>query len=130
MALGAALIVITSIALAHAAEPADPGSVLRTVQGVITGIGFLGGGVILRDRATQSVTGLTTAATIWIAACLGIACGAGQWQTALLAAAITLAVLMFGGPIEQAVYSRLGPTGPPAHRSPAPGRRETDRERE
>jgi len=64
VALGSALIVVTSIVLAHAVTPPDAGSVLRVVQGVITGIGFLGGGVILRDRETQSVTGLTTAATI------------------------------------------------------------------
>ena len=80
VALGSALIVVTSIVLAHAVTPPDAGSVLRVVQGVITGIGFLGGGVILRDRETQSVTGLTTAATIWISACLGLTCGAGQWQ--------------------------------------------------
>jgi putative Mg2+ transporter-C (MgtC) family protein len=127
VALGAALIVITSIGLAHAGTPPDTGSVLRVVQGVITGIGFLGGGVILRDSTAQSVTGLTTAASIWIAACLGIACGAGQWQIALLAVSITLAVLMFGGPVEQAIYSRLRHAGEVQHRSP--GRRATDRPR-
>jgi putative Mg2+ transporter-C (MgtC) family protein len=131
VALGSALIVLTSIALAYAGQPPDTGSVLRVVQGVITGIGFLGGGVILRDRETQSVTGLTTAATIWISACLGIACGAGQWQMALLTVAITLIVLMFGGPVEQAVYSRLRPEGEASHRSAEPrGRRATDRMRE
>lgn len=128
VSLGSALIVVTSIVLAHAGSPPDTGSVLRTVQGVITGIGFLGGGVILRDRETQSVSGLTTAATIWISACLGIACGAGQWQMALLAVAITLTVLIFGGPVEQAIYTRLRPNGEAQHRSPeSRGRRATDR---
>jgi putative Mg2+ transporter-C (MgtC) family protein len=107
--------------------PPDTGSVLRVVQGVITGIGFLGGGVILRDQTSQNVTGLTTAASIWIAACLGIACGAGQWQVALLAVSITLAVLIFGGPIEQAIYTRLRHAGEVQHRSP--GRRATDQPR-
>jgi putative Mg2+ transporter-C (MgtC) family protein len=130
VALGSALIVLTSIALAHAGDPPDNGSVLRVVQGVITGIGFLGGGVILRDRESQSVTGLTTAATIWVSACLGIACGAGQWQMALLAVTITLVVLIFGGPVEQAVYSRLRPEGEPVHRPEPRGRRATDRVRE
>ena len=131
VALGSALIVLTSIALAHTGASPDTGSVLRTVQGVITGIGFLGGGVILRDRETQSVTGLTTAATIWISACLGIACGAGEWRMALLAVALTLVVLMFGGPVEQAVYSRLRPDGEPMHRArEGRGRRATDRTRE
>ena len=55
VALGAALIVITSIGLAHAGTPPDTGSVLRVVQGVITGIGFLGGGVILRDSTGRVV---------------------------------------------------------------------------
>ena len=127
VALGAALIMVTSIGLVHASMPADTGSVLRVVQGVITGIGFLGGGVILRDQTSQNVTGLTTAASIWIAACLGIACGAGQWQVALLAVSITLAVLIFGGPIEQAIYARLRHAGEVQHRSP--GRRATDQSR-
>jgi putative Mg2+ transporter-C (MgtC) family protein len=131
VSLGSALIVVTSIVLAHAVTPPDAGSVLRVVQGVITGIGFLGGGVILRDRETQSVTGLTTAATIWISACLGLTCGAGQWQLALLAVAITLVVLIFGGPVEQAVYARLRPGGEAAHRTVrTPGRRATDRARD
>ncbi len=131
VSLGSALIVIASIVVAHTVTPPDAGSVLRTVQGVMTGIGFLGGGVILRDRETQSVTGLTTAATIWISACLGLTCGAGQWRVALLAVAITLVVLIFGGPVEQAIYARLRPDGDPAHRSPrTAGRRATDRMRE
>ena len=131
VSLGAALVVLTSIVLANAGTPPDTGSVLRAVQGVITGIGFLGGGVILRDRETQSVTGLTTAATIWISACLGIACGAGQWQVALLAVAITLVVLIFGGPVEQAIYSRLRPETEQQHRArEGRGRRAADRARE
>jgi hypothetical protein len=48
------------------------------VQGILTGIGFLGAGVILRDPKGH-VSGLTTAATIWICAVLGIVCGLGYW---------------------------------------------------
>lgn len=105
--LGAALITVVSIRLASAAGAVDGGSVLRTVQGVITGIGFLGAGVIMRDSGNGSISGLTTAASIWIAACLGVACGAGQWQVGLVAVILTLAVLTIGGPIESAIYKRL-----------------------
>jgi putative Mg2+ transporter-C (MgtC) family protein len=71
------------------------------LQGIIAGVGFLGGGVILRDAQDQRVRGLTTAASIWIVAGLGMACGAGHWRTALLASAFTLLVLVLGHRIEQ-----------------------------
>jgi len=65
---------------------------LRTVQGIMTGIGFLGAGVILKDQA--SIRGLTTAASIWITAAIGIAIGFGFLMPAFLAAAITLITLI------------------------------------
>ncbi len=76
-------------------------AVLRVVQGLIAGIGFLGGGVILRDDSTHSVHGLTTAASIWVVASLGIACGAGQWLTATMAVVLTLTVLVVGAAVEK-----------------------------
>jgi putative Mg2+ transporter-C (MgtC) family protein len=82
--------------------------VTRVLQGVIAGVGFLGGGVILRDAQDQRVRGLTTAASIWIVAGLGVACGAGHWRTGLLASAFTLAVLMGGRRIEQLLASWSG----------------------
>jgi putative Mg2+ transporter-C (MgtC) family protein len=97
VSLGAALMTITGIELA----PAEPGAVTRVLQGVIAGVGFLGGGVILRDATDQRVRGLTTAASIWIVAGLGMACGAGHWRTGLLASGFTLVVLMGGRRIEQ-----------------------------
>ncbi|MEP7337812.1 MAG: MgtC/SapB family protein [Acidobacteriota bacterium] len=72
----------------------------RVIQGVLTGIGFLGGGVILRDIANQHVHGLTTAATIWIAASLGVACGIGYWVPVGTATGLVLLVLTFGQRIE------------------------------
>jgi putative Mg2+ transporter-C (MgtC) family protein len=65
---------------------------LRTVQGIMTGIGFLGAGVILKDRAT--IRGLTTAASIWITAAIGIAIGFGFLIPAFSAASITLVALI------------------------------------
>ncbi len=109
VSLGAALITVVSVQLSYSAGHMDGSSVLRTVQGVITGIGFLGAGVILRDGTTHNVSGLTTAASIWIAACLGVACGAGQWRTATISVVLTLAVLILGGPLEQAIHDRVHP---------------------
>jgi putative Mg2+ transporter-C (MgtC) family protein len=104
VSLGAALMTYTGIELA----PTEPGAVTRVLQGVIAGVGFLGGGVILRDAQDLRVRGLTTAASIWIVAGLGMACGAGHWRTGLLASAFTLVVLMGGHRIEQLLASWNG----------------------
>ncbi|HKE49333.1 MAG TPA: MgtC/SapB family protein [Rhodanobacteraceae bacterium] len=72
----------------------------RVIQGVLTGIGFLGAGVILRDPATQHVKGLTTAAAIWLAALLGVACGAGAYVPVFVALVLGMIVILFGGPLE------------------------------
>lgn len=66
----------------------DPG---RMTAGIITGIGFLGAGVIMQARG--SVLGLTTAATIWVVAALGIGVGAGHWQAAVLGTVVTIVTL-------------------------------------
>ena len=75
----------------------------RVVQGIITGIGFLGAGVILRGESGHTVHGLTTAASIWLAACLGAACGAGAWIITGAAFALVMLILIGGGPLERAV---------------------------
>lgn len=78
----------------------DPAS--RVIQGILTGIGFLGAGVIIhRDR--PRVKGLTSAACVWLTACIGIICGAGQWRLVAVALAIAFVLLLFGGPIERLV---------------------------
>ena len=51
------------------------------IQGVMAGISFIGAGVVLRDAKAQMVQGLTTAATVWVTAALGIACGLGAWPS-------------------------------------------------
>jgi putative Mg2+ transporter-C (MgtC) family protein len=65
---------------------------LRTIQGIVTGIGFLGAGVILKEGA--SIRGLTTAASIWMTAAIGIVIGGGHHTLAFLAAAITIVALI------------------------------------
>src|SRR3954465_5658706 len=113
VSLGAALITIISLELTTRDGQIDGGAVLRTIQGLMAGIGFLGGGVILRDDSHQSVHGLTTAASVWVVASLGIACGAGQWLTAAIAVFITLVLLILGEKLELKLRLKLGP-GPEA----------------
>lgn len=93
IALGSALFTTMSIDLAHSGGTPD-----RIAAQVVTGIGFLGAGAIMRHRA--SVTGMTTAATIWVNAAVGIAVGAGQYMMASVATFITLVVLAALGPLE------------------------------
>jgi putative Mg2+ transporter-C (MgtC) family protein len=82
------------------------GDATRAVQGIVTGIGFLGAGVIIKDSSSERIHGLTTAATTWLTAALGVTCGLGGWVLALVATTLGFAVLVFGGPIERAVHRR------------------------
>jgi putative Mg2+ transporter-C (MgtC) family protein len=112
VSLGAALATYISLEVTTTGKVVDVGAFTRVIQGVLTGIGFIGAGVIFREAdpgASKKVKGLTTAASIWVVACLGMACGAGRWRSALIAFGITLLVLVSGGPIEQAVHRRLRP---------------------
>lgn len=78
----------------------------RVIQGLLTGIGFLGAGVIV--HADQSkVKGLTSAACVWFTACIGSVCGLGLWRLVIVALAIALLVLALGGPIERALHRVL-----------------------
>src|SRR4030088_2191819 len=63
----------------------------RMAQGIMTGIGFLGAGVIIKEGA--SVRGLTTAASIWITAAIGIMAGVGFYFPVIIATALTLGTL-------------------------------------
>lgn len=65
----------------------------RVVQGLVTGIGFLGAGAILKLESTRRIKGLTTAAGIWMTAALGAAIGLGQLGTAAIAAVLAWIVL-------------------------------------
>ena len=83
------------------------GDPTRIAAQIVTGIGFLGAGTILRNR--DGVHGLTTAATVWVNAALGVAAGGGQYQLAIIAAVIVLTVLLVLGPIEAAIEMKSGP---------------------
>lgn len=115
IAVGSALFTIVSISIAGGRG--DPG---RVAAQIVTGIGFLGGGAIMRNRDT--VHGMTTAATIWVNAAIGAAAGIGQYELAIFAAALTLVVLVALPPIETYFERRAG--WPERHRPP-PGREQS-----
>ncbi len=99
IAVGSALFTIMSASMA---QGADPG---RIAAQIVTGIGFLGGGAIMRNRDT--VHGMTTAATIWVNAAVGMSVGAGQYAMAAAATALTLVVLAVLAPFEAWFERRL-----------------------
>jgi putative Mg2+ transporter-C (MgtC) family protein len=83
----------TVVALQFGPPSVDAAS--RIVQGIVAGIGFIGGGVILH-RSDANVEGVTTAASLWVVAAIGIAAGSGLWRESLVAVALTLLVLTAG----------------------------------
>lgn len=97
ISLGAGLFTIMSVELAGG-PGADP---TRVASQIVTGVGFLGGGAILRTG--MSVKGLTTAATIWVNAAVGIAAGAGEFRIAVLGTLTALMVLHGLLPVERAM---------------------------
>jgi putative Mg2+ transporter-C (MgtC) family protein len=96
VSVGSAIVALSIIQMSP-----DPNAVSRVIQGVLTGIGFLGAGVILHQPTSSRVTGLTTAAAVWLAAGLGLACGLGQFPLALAGLAVALVILIVGRPIER-----------------------------
>jgi len=75
----------------------SPDAISRVIQGIATGIGFLGAGEIVRQASQESqrleIHGLTSAAAIWVSAALGIAGGCGLWQLGLIGSLLTFLVL-------------------------------------
>jgi putative Mg2+ transporter-C (MgtC) family protein len=84
----------------------DAQSVSRVLQGLITGLGFLGAGVIIHQQRSQKVHGLTTAASLWACSLIGAAFGAGQFALGGLSLAAILLTLALGGPLER-LFARL-----------------------
>lgn len=79
VAIGAALFIVVPAEIGL-----TEGDLGRVIQGIATGVGFLGAGTILKRTDQQEITGLTTAATIWLTAAIGLAVGAGQiWIAAM-----------------------------------------------
>jgi len=108
IAFGAALFTMVSIVLA------GPGGVPDRLAGnVVVGVGFLGGGALMRSG--KNIHGMTTAATIWVNAAIGMAAGAGAFAMASIATAITLVVLAVLPAIEQYAERRAGIITPPGN---------------
>jgi putative Mg2+ transporter-C (MgtC) family protein len=121
VALGSATIVLASQYPAHMEDVAASS---RVMQGIITGIGFLGAGVILRNPSGGKVHGLTTAASIWLTACIGAACGAGAWPIVLASALLVTLVLSLGKSLELAFERRFPRNDPEDGVRPKPERLE------
>ena len=102
--LGSALIMLTSMHMFYLYQGIATIDPARIAAGVITGIGFLGAGTILRSRA--SVRGLTTAASLWAVAGIGLAVGSGFYLGAYATSAIVLFVLFFLTRLERALVRK------------------------
>jgi putative Mg2+ transporter-C (MgtC) family protein len=99
ISMGAALVMIVAARLGMAA-----GDQSRVMQGLVAGIGFLGGGAILKLTDERRIKGLTTAAGIWMTASIGIAVGAGKMATAVVATALTFIVLRLLHALETRIF--------------------------
>ena len=106
VALGASLATMASLGFEFQPAARDGAAMSRVIQGIITGIGFLGAGVIVHERSSERVRGLTTAASIWVTASIGIACGIGSWRIAGIATLIVLALFILGRPLERMLHRR------------------------
>ena len=88
VSLGSALFVLIPLQAGMEIEDLS-----RVLQGVISGIGFLGAGAILKLRDKNDIKGLTTAASVWLTSAIGIAAGMGREATAVLSALFALGIL-------------------------------------
>jgi putative Mg2+ transporter-C (MgtC) family protein len=98
VSLSSALIVLSCTGYGSLHYEQD--AVSRVIQGILTGVGFLGAGVILHDKSRMKIHGLTTASTVWIAAVLGVAAGLGAWFIVVAGSAIALLLLVAGSTLE------------------------------
>lgn len=110
VSLGAALATVATVYLS--AIQSDPDALSRVVQGVLqgvlTGIAFLGAGAIIRADSPTEIPGLTTAANVFVTAAIGIACGLGQWWAAAFGAVLAFIVLAVLGPVEAKLEAIAG----------------------
>jgi len=87
--LGAALFAVISIfGFSGAVDPS------RVAAGVVVGVGFIGAGVIFREPRGEGIAGLTSAATIWVTAAIGLAAGAGLYLISVIVTLIAIGILM------------------------------------
>ena len=101
VALGAALIVLAPLEFGMNSDELS-----RIIQGLVTGIGFLGGGAILKLHESREIEGLTTAAGIWMTAAVGAAVGLGRLGLAIVSMMLTWIILSPVGKIEKRMNER------------------------
>jgi putative Mg2+ transporter-C (MgtC) family protein len=107
VSLGAAVFMVTAVEFVAGFDQQSPEAAaapIRALQGIVGGVGFLGAGSIVQSRG--SVRGITTAASIWVAAAMGAACGMGLFRVAISCGLLSLTVLWALGSIEQAVLGK------------------------
>jgi putative Mg2+ transporter-C (MgtC) family protein len=111
VSLGAAAVTLALVDFdASKAIPVD--ALSRVIQGVLTGVGFLGAGVIMRDEVGQPHR-LNTAASIWVTAALGLACGLGAWVAIAITTVLVFALLTIGSRIDHIFFGRFEKTQDP-----------------
>ena len=109
VALAAALAVLVVAPLSGDGSAGSLDAQSRVLQGILTGVGFIGAGMILHSGRDNQIRGLTSAAGIWIVAVFGALCGRGRIDVALLGLALVVLVLLVGARIEDAAYARFAP---------------------
>lgn len=111
VSLGAAAFVMIPLQVDSESTFYSTNALSRTIQGVATGVGFLGAGMILQQShqklSKAEVKGLTSAATIWLAAGLGAAAGCGLWRMSLIGTLMTLVVLSGVKRLKKSSLTRL-----------------------
>jgi putative Mg2+ transporter-C (MgtC) family protein len=118
VAIGAAIFL-----MAATLSGAGDNETSRIIQGIVAGIGFLGAGAIVKGNVGHEVVGLTTAATIWMTAAIGVAVGMGQAGTAVISTTLALIVLA----AMQRAFLWIHPANGNASKSPTPpAKRESD----
>lgn len=103
VSLAAALATVMGMMLTTGAT-SDPSAPARIIQGIVAGVGFIGGGVIMFREDIHMTHGLTTAASIWVVSVVGVVVGAGLWRMAVAAVVLALLVLTVGRRIDQALH--------------------------
>jgi putative Mg2+ transporter-C (MgtC) family protein len=106
VSLGTAVLVLACSGVGMGLE-----GVSRVIQGIATGIGFVGAGSILKLSEERDIQGLTTAAGIWMTAAIGVAVGLGSLGVALLSTLMTLIILALATPLEAGMGKRRAAKG-------------------
>lgn len=95
VSIGSCLIMLTSLYVFDIYKSQAHVDPSRIAAGIITGIGFLGAGAILRERDSEGVKGLTTAASLWVVAAIGMAVGCGFYSAGIYTTVLAMVALYF-----------------------------------